>query len=111
MNDHILIRYGELSLKKTNRKQFVNRITNNIKRALKEYTALEYESRGMRFYIHLNNTPSKPIIEKLKKVAGIYSFSVVDKTNSNIKYMTPKEVIDDAKLGNELANKVVDIAS
>ena len=70
MEDHILIRYGELSLKKTNRKQFVNRITNNIKRALKEYTALEYESRGMRFYIHLNNTPSLPIIEKLRRVKG-----------------------------------------
>ena len=84
MEDHILIRYGELSLKKTNRKQFVNRITNNIKRALKDYKELEYESRGMRFYIHLNNTPSDCIIEKLKKVAGIYSFSVVDKTNPNI---------------------------
>ncbi len=84
MEDHILIRYGELSLKKTNRKQFVNRITNNIKRALKEYTNLEYESRGMRFYIHLNNTPSTGVIDKLKKIAGIYSFSVVDKTNSNI---------------------------
>lgn len=104
MEDHILIRYGELSLKKTNRKQFVNRITNNIKRALKEYTALEYESRGMRFYIHLNNTPSLPIIEKLKKVAGIYSFSVVDKTNSNIedicqlaKQVVEKELAEGAK--------------
>ena len=104
MEDHILIRYGELSLKKTNRKQFVNRITNNIKRALKEYTELEYESRGMRFYIHLNNTPSTPIIEKLKKVAGIYSFSVVDKTNSNIedicvlaKQVVEKELSEGAK--------------
>ena len=28
MEDHILIRYGELALKKSNRKQFINRINN-----------------------------------------------------------------------------------
>ena len=54
MENHILIRYGELSLKKTNRKQFTNRITNHIKRALKEFKDLTFESRGLRFYIMLN---------------------------------------------------------
>ena len=34
MQDHILIRYGELALKKTNRNQFVSRIVRNIKLAL-----------------------------------------------------------------------------
>ena len=34
MEDHILIRYGELSLKKSNRKQFTIKIQNHIKRAL-----------------------------------------------------------------------------
>ena len=53
MEDHILIRYGELSLKKTNRRQFVQKVTNTIKRTLKDYENLEFESRGMRFYIHL----------------------------------------------------------
>ena len=36
MEDHILIRYGELSLKKSNRKQFTIRIQKQIKRAQKE---------------------------------------------------------------------------
>mgnify|MGYP002708794099 CR=1 FL=1 len=54
MEDHILIRYGELSLKKSNRKQFINKINANIKRALKEFSQLAYESRGLRFYIILN---------------------------------------------------------
>lgn len=53
MEDHILIRYGELSLKKSNRKQFINKINANIKRALKEFSQLAYESRGLRFYIIL----------------------------------------------------------
>ena len=84
MENHILIRYGELSLKKTNRRQFIQKITNNIKRALKEYTKLDYESRGMRFYIHLNETPSTEIVEILKKIPGIYSFSVVERCEAKL---------------------------
>jgi hypothetical protein len=33
MYNHILIRYGELSLKKSNRNQFIKQITNHIKTA------------------------------------------------------------------------------
>ena len=84
MEDHILIRYGELSLKKTNRRQFVQKVTNSIKRALKDFEALEYESRGMRFYIHLHNTPSTDVIKALQRIPGLYSFSVVERSNSNI---------------------------
>lgn len=84
MEDHILIRYGELALKKSNRKQFINRINNSIKRALSGYDKLAYDARGLRFYIILNGENSTPIIEKLKKIPGIYSFSVVSRCESNI---------------------------
>ena len=84
MEDHILIRYGELALKKSNRKQFINRINNSIKRALSGYDKLDYDARGLRFYIILNGENSTPIIEKLKKIPGIYSFSVVSRCESNI---------------------------
>lgn len=84
MEDHILIRYGELSLKKTNRKQFINRINANIKRACKEFTNLTYESRGLRFYIMLNGEDSIKITNILKKIPGIYSFSIVSRTESNM---------------------------
>lgn len=84
MEDHILIRYGELSLKKANRKQFINRINTNIKRACKEFTNLTYESRGLRFYIILNGEDSSKISSILKKIPGIYSFSVVSRTQSNM---------------------------
>ncbi len=84
MEDHILIRYGELSLKKSNRKQFTMRIENHIKRALKDFKALTFEARGMRFYIILNNEDSLPIVEILKKIPGIYSFSIVSRCQSNL---------------------------
>ena len=54
MNDHILIRYGELSLKKSNRNQFIKKINNHIERALKTFSKLTFEARGLRFYIILN---------------------------------------------------------
>lgn len=97
MEDHILIRYGELSLKKTNRRQFIQKVTNNIRRNLKNYPNLEFESRGMRFYIHLHGTDSTSIIEELKKIPGLYSFSVVNRTNATIE--------DICKMAQEIVEK------
>ena len=84
MTDHILIRYGELSLKKTNRRQFISRINNHIKRALKEYKELTFESRGLRFYIMLNGTNFEELIPILKKIPGIHSFSLVSRCASTM---------------------------
>lgn len=84
MNDHILIRYGELSLKKSNRNQFIKKINNHIERALKAFPNLTFEARGLRFYIILNGESELPLIPILKKIPGIYSFSVVARCASNI---------------------------
>lgn len=82
--DHILIRYGELSLKKTNRKQFINRVNSHIKSALSGYNNIKLEPCGLRFYIHLCGENASPIVEILKKIPGIYSFSLVTRCDSNI---------------------------
>lgn len=84
MYDHILIRYGELSLKKSNRKVFIKQITTHIKKALSAYPNLTFEDRGIRYYVHLHGTEPDEIIEILKKIPGIYSFSLVAKTKSNL---------------------------
>ena len=84
MNDHILIRYGELSLKKSNRNQFIKKINTHIQRALKQFDKLTFEARGLRYYIILNGEDEENIIPILKKIPGIYSFSVVARCNSNI---------------------------
>ena len=77
MEDHILIRYGELSLKKSNRKQFINKINANIKRALKEFSQLAYESRGLRFYIILNGEDSSKISEILNTGKALVKAALV----------------------------------
>lgn len=84
MEDHILIRYGELSLKKSNRKQFITKINHNIKRALKNFEKLTYESRGLRFYVLLHGEDAILVSQVLKKVPGIYSFSIVSRTQSEL---------------------------
>lgn len=84
MDNHLLVRYGELSLKKNNRKQFIKKVNQHIKDVLASFSNLQFESKGMRYYIILNGTNPQPIIEILKKIPGIHSFSLVSKAESNI---------------------------
>ncbi len=108
MQDHILIRYGELSLKKTNRNQFVSRIVRNIKLALKDFSSLKYENRGMRFYIILNGIDGEVLVPILTKIPGIYSFSIVSKCQSNFEdiFKTSKEQLEKELNGENKTFKV-----
>lgn len=84
MYNHILIRYGELSLKKANRNQFIKLVNNHIKKALSIFTKLQFESDYMRFYVILNGEDADAVVEILKTIPGIYSFSKVSKCESNL---------------------------
>ena len=93
MYDRILVRYGELSLKKSNRNQFVKYITNHIKALLKDYPALTYQNGGMRFYIILNGEDPEKIMNVLKDIPGIHSFSPVYKCLTDLEDIK-KEVVN-----------------
>ncbi|WP_273122832.1 tRNA uracil 4-sulfurtransferase ThiI [Bacillus weihaiensis] len=82
--DHILIRFGEISTKGRNRKKFIDRLKRNIREVLNEYPNLRYESNRDRLFIHLNNENHEGIVEKLKPVFGIQSFSLAIKTKSEL---------------------------
>jgi len=75
--DHILIRYGELCLKKANRKNFLFKVTSHIKSALKSFPNCTFENRGMRYYVKLNGEDANKVLDRLAKIPGIYSFSLV----------------------------------
>ena len=84
MNKIILIKYGELTTKKTNRNLFVNTLANNIREALKDYD-IKLTKNRVRMFIEVNNDNDfDKIIEKLKKIFGIHSIVVCYKTNNNI---------------------------
>ena len=96
MNELILIKYGELTTKKDNRKHFINVLENNIKTLLKDEEIVITKDR-VRMYIECEN--ALKISDKLKKVFGIYSIVICYKVNNNIEDVLAKalEIMDKNK--------------
>ena len=82
--DHILVRFGELTTKGKNRKLFIGKLVQNVKAALAEFSSLEYQRTYDRLYILLHDEDQEAVVEKLKKVFGIHSFSLAIKVNSEL---------------------------
>ncbi|UUD35890.1 tRNA 4-thiouridine(8) synthase ThiI [Mycoplasmopsis citelli] len=69
MYSKILIRYGELVLKKKNRKQFIEKLSNNIFKITGSKPEVEFD----RMYLNY----SEELMDKLQYVFGISSYSPV----------------------------------
>lgn len=85
--DHILVRYGELSTKGKNKKDFIKRLQHNVRNALKVFDRLEYKATHDRLYILLNGEDAHAIKDVLQHVFGISSFSFAVKIPSEIEEM------------------------
>ncbi len=86
--DHIVVRYGELSTKGKNKKDFTKALTNNIKKRLQAYKGLTYRTLHDGLFIKLNGEDYELIKEDLKQVFGYAYFSgaiLVDKDIEEIK--------------------------
>ena len=81
MNRVILIKYGELTTKKGNRKLFINTLYNNILKKLKGLDVNIFKDIS-RMYIEFNSQDLDFILEKMGEVFGIHSFLVAYKTDS-----------------------------
>lgn len=74
----IFIRYGELTTKGRNRRDFINRLQSNIKRVFQDISPLTIRSERDRMHIDIENEEKFHILmERLPKVFGIHSFSPV----------------------------------
>lgn len=73
--DHIVVRYGELSTKGKNRRDFTKQLTHNIKVRLKEYKNLEYKTLHDGLFIKLNGENYELIQKDLKQVFGYAYFA------------------------------------
>lgn len=82
--DHIMVRFGELSTKGKNKKDFIRVLARNIKNALLEFSNLTIETRFDHIYVVLNGNDPEPVIEVLQDVSGIHSLSLVYKTDPDI---------------------------
>lgn len=83
MYDLILVRYGEMTLKKKNYKMFLNKINENIKNKCRKYPKLRYFNTDYRFYIYLNGENYEDIIKELDTVVGLYSYSLCKKVETD----------------------------
>lgn len=82
--DHIMVRFGELSTKGKNKKDFIKVLAKNIKNALSDFSNLDIDVRFDHIYVVLNENDPEPIIEILQDVSGIHSLSLVYKTDPEI---------------------------
>ncbi len=82
--DRILIRYGEISTKGRNRHKFVEKLRNSVKIALTPFPNIKVQASRDRMYVLLNGENGLEIIEKLKHIFGIQSFSPAIKVEKNI---------------------------
>ena len=82
--DTVLVRFGELSTKGKNRKDFINRLFRNIQYMLRDIPELQYQKAYDRIYIKLNGADHEKVREKLQKVFGISSFSFTEKVDPDM---------------------------
>ncbi|WP_349408153.1 tRNA uracil 4-sulfurtransferase ThiI [Pseudalkalibacillus sp. SCS-8] len=82
--DHIIIRYGELSLKGKNRHHFTNRLRDTVKRKLRSFKQVEVKKAFDRMYIHLNGQNHEPVVEKLQEVFGIQGLTLAAKCDLDL---------------------------
>ncbi|HBF68907.1 MAG TPA: tRNA 4-thiouridine(8) synthase ThiI [Firmicutes bacterium] len=82
--DYIMIRFGELSTKGKNKKDFIRLLTKNIKLNLCNFKNLTFETFYDHIYVKLNDEDYKEVITSLQDVSGIHSMSLVLRTEDNI---------------------------
>ena len=82
--DHIMVRFGELSTKGKNKKDFINILAVNITNALKDFKELTFETRYDHIYVGLNKTPYQPVLERLQDVSGIHALSLVYRCEKDV---------------------------
>ena len=94
------IHYAEIALKGKNRGDFENQLMENIRRVLKDEKIEKIKKEEMRILVYLEEgADAESIKEKLKKVFGIFSFSLtyeIERDLDKIKQLV-LEKMDDRK--------------
>lgn len=84
MENLLMAKCGELALKGLNRTKFESRLLNNIKRKIKDELK-DISIRQSAIYINLKDDADiRDVMEKVKKVFGITSVSIVYKTEKDM---------------------------
>lgn len=85
--EFIVCRFGELSTKGKNRRNFTAQLLKNTKMQLKAFPELTYKNTYDRLYITLNGEDGIAVSEQLRMVFGFSSFSLALKVERDIDVM------------------------
>ena len=83
MEKIILIKYGELTTKKSNRNLFINKIYENMMNTLGSYDIKIIKNHD-RMFIKVNDNNINEVIDKLKNVFGIHSIVIANQVKTDI---------------------------
>lgn len=95
----LLLRFGELYLKGNNRNIFENTLIQNIKTMLNEEQFTFSKTFGRYVISNYDENSQEKIIEKFKKVFGLYSFSPAIEVDAQLDKI--KEVVSQIKIGRQ----------
>jgi thiamine biosynthesis protein ThiI len=102
----IMVRFGELSTKGKNMHDFIHRLGINIKVALSDYKNLKYRIEHDHIYIELHGEDFAKVSERLKKVPGLSSFSLVEAVKRDMEEVKTK-ALEMARKANKKTFKVI----
>ena len=80
----IMVRYGELSTKGKNRKDFIGGLAGNVTKVLRDFPQVEIHPRHDRMHIVLNDAPFAEVDKRLKRVFGIQTYSPTIKVEKTL---------------------------
>ena len=92
MKKQILIRFGDLVLKGKNIGFFIKAIRTHVKWALDDINVHFHQAHD-RMYIAFDEHDQDEIINRLKKIPGLYSFSLIYETNRDINSIIETAII------------------
>ena len=105
----ILVRYGELSTKGRNKKDFINRLRENIRYSFNDIMPLKIRAERDRMFIEIENEEKLAVLmDRLPHVFGIQSFSPVASCEKDLDVMKNLaiEILEDYRDKGDLTFKV-----
>ena len=82
MNKVILIKYGELTTKKSNRKFFINTLYNNVLKKLKDLDVIISKDMS-RMYIEYDSINENLVLKKIGEIFGIHAYEIAYKVETD----------------------------
>lgn len=82
--NEVMVRYGELSTKGKNKKIFINRLSQNVKAALRDFPQVRVHGERDRMHLELHDANSEEVLKRLKSIFGIQNYSPVMKLDRDM---------------------------